>query len=138
MIWLLPHPLSSHEAQPATCRKTEKERQFADGERGGRGWGRSKITRRRESLAVYKSYSKYVYGVTNGMRCRQFIDFMIDTTHYAIARCLRSAPTYSTETFCSQFDRPDLRYEPGFHKYSSIEALQKYAGRQIEDSEVFD
>jgi hypothetical protein len=39
--------------------------------------------------------------------------------------------------FCSRFDRPDLRYEPGFHKYSSIEALQKYAGRQIEDSEVF-
>jgi hypothetical protein len=62
---------------------------------------------------------------------------MIDTIHYAIVKCLRIALIYSTETFCSHFDRPDLRYEPGFHKYSSIEALQKYAGRQIEDSEVF-
>ncbi len=39
MIWLLPHPLSSQWAPPATHRKTEKERQLADG-RGGEGGGR--------------------------------------------------------------------------------------------------
>jgi hypothetical protein len=35
MIWLLAHP-SRKEAQPATHRKTEKERQLAEG-RGGKG-----------------------------------------------------------------------------------------------------
>jgi hypothetical protein len=39
MIWLLPHPfpLSRHEARPSTRRKTEKERQHADGRGGGGG-----------------------------------------------------------------------------------------------------
>jgi hypothetical protein len=39
--------------RPATQRKTEKEKQFADG-RVRREWGRSQIIRRRESLLLYK------------------------------------------------------------------------------------
>jgi hypothetical protein len=45
MIWLLalpPFPLSRQKARPPTHRKTEKERQLADGRRGRR-WARSRI-----------------------------------------------------------------------------------------------
>jgi hypothetical protein len=41
-------PLSP--SRPATYRKTEKERQLADGRGGRRGAGRSQIQRKRESL----------------------------------------------------------------------------------------
>jgi hypothetical protein len=37
--------------------KTKKERQTYYRERGGRGWGRSQITERRESLLFYKSFN---------------------------------------------------------------------------------
>jgi hypothetical protein len=40
----------------ATHRKTEKERQLADG-RGGRGWGEEQNHTTAESLVLYKSYS---------------------------------------------------------------------------------
>ena len=49
----LPQPLSQQWARPVTHRK---ERQLAD-RRGGRGWGRSQIIWRRESLALYKSFN---------------------------------------------------------------------------------
>jgi hypothetical protein len=62
MIRFLPHPLaplSRQQAVPATWathKKTEKEKQLADGS-GGRGWGRSQIIPRRESLVLYKNHS---------------------------------------------------------------------------------
>jgi hypothetical protein len=46
MIWIRAHPLT-----PSLVRKTEKERQLADG-RGGRGWARSRIIQR----SLYKSF----------------------------------------------------------------------------------
>ncbi len=59
IIWLLAHPipaLSRQKAWPATHRKTEKERQVAEG-RGGRGWARSRIILPQKSLALYKSFN---------------------------------------------------------------------------------
>ncbi len=50
--YYLAPPPPSPPARPATHRKSEKERQIADG-RGGRGWRRSQIIRRRESLVLY-------------------------------------------------------------------------------------
>ncbi len=50
----------SQEARTATRRKSEKERQLADGRRGG-GWGRNQIIWQRESLVLYKSMNHWSY-----------------------------------------------------------------------------
>jgi hypothetical protein len=53
-----PHPHSPEsKLDPPTDRKTEKERQVADGRGEGGGWMRSQIIRWRESLALYKSFN---------------------------------------------------------------------------------
>jgi hypothetical protein len=58
MIWLLPapfHPIPSV-IWTGNTQKTEKERQFADGE-GRRGCKRSQIIRRRQSLVLYQPFN---------------------------------------------------------------------------------
>jgi hypothetical protein len=56
-----PPPLPSGSGT-ATHRKTEKERRFADG-RGGRGEGRSQITRWRENLVLYSALNSILFQV---------------------------------------------------------------------------
>ncbi len=58
IIWLLPHPFPPLLSPlKATHRKTEKERQVADGRGGGWRRARSRIIRPQESLALYKSFN---------------------------------------------------------------------------------
>ncbi len=103
MIWLHLRPHLSHQiARPATHRKTEKERQLADG-KGGRRWGRSKIIRRRESLFLFILYvisalpfnliSQYTFG-------KEFID---RSTMSVIK--FRKVGTVALSAYCSQVCR---------------------------------
>jgi hypothetical protein len=60
VIWLIPHPLprSHQQSRPATHRKTEEERQLAEGKgRVGREWGRRQIIRCRERQVLYNSFN---------------------------------------------------------------------------------
>ncbi len=69
MIWLLalpPFHLSRQKARPPTHRKTEKERQLADG-RGRKGWARSRILKPQVRLALYKSFSTLWSGCRTGL-----------------------------------------------------------------------
>jgi hypothetical protein len=59
MIWLLAHPLppsAVSKLDPATHRKTEKERQLADG-RGGKGAGEEPNHMTAKSLVLFKSFN---------------------------------------------------------------------------------
>jgi hypothetical protein len=69
MIWLLalpPFPLSRQKARPPTHRKTEKERQLADGRRGRR-WARSRIIKPQERLVLYKPFNTLWSGCRTGL-----------------------------------------------------------------------
>jgi hypothetical protein len=55
LIWLLTNPLPALQSVSSIDRKTEKERQVADGRLGERGWPRIRIIRPQESLVFYKS-----------------------------------------------------------------------------------
>jgi hypothetical protein len=65
MIWLHADPMFRLLAHQTTHRKTEKERHLLTGEKGVRGWTRSRIIRPQESLALYKSFNTLCVTVSN-------------------------------------------------------------------------